>query len=46
MHFERSVATMKLFLAGASLLPTYGGPAYSVSRLAVALTEAGVQVGL
>ena len=37
---------MKLFLAGASLLPAYGGPAYSVSRLALALTEAGVQVGL
>ena len=37
---------MKLFLAGASLLPAYGGPAYSVSRLAVALTETGVQVGL
>jgi glycosyltransferase involved in cell wall biosynthesis len=37
---------MKLFLAGASLLPAYGGPAYSVSRLALALTAAGVQVGL
>jgi Glycosyl transferase 4-like domain len=37
---------MKLFLAGTSLLPAYGGPAYSVSRLAMALTEAGVQVGL
>jgi glycosyltransferase involved in cell wall biosynthesis len=37
---------MKLFLAGASLLSAYGGPAYSVSRLALALTEAGVQVGL
>lgn len=37
---------MKLFLAGTSLLPAYGGPAYSVSRLATALTEAGVEVGL
>jgi glycosyltransferase involved in cell wall biosynthesis len=37
---------VKLFLAGTSLLPAYGGPAYSVSRLALALTEAGVQVGL
>jgi hypothetical protein len=37
---------MKLFLASASLLPTYGGPAYSVSRLALALTEVGVEVGL
>lgn len=36
----------KLFLAGTSLLPAYGGPAYSVSRLAVALTEVGIQVGL
>lgn len=37
---------MKLFLAGTSLLQAYGGPAYSVSRLATALAEAGVQVGL
>jgi glycosyltransferase involved in cell wall biosynthesis len=37
---------VKLFLAGTSLHPAYGGPAYSVSRLAVALTDAGVQVGL
>ena len=37
---------MKLFLAGASLCPAYGGPAHSVSRLASALTEGGVQVGL
>ena len=37
---------MKVFLAGTSLRPAYGGPAYSVSRLATALTEAGVQVGL
>jgi glycosyltransferase involved in cell wall biosynthesis len=28
------------------LLPDYGGPAFSVSRLAVALAEAGVEVGL
>jgi glycosyltransferase involved in cell wall biosynthesis len=37
---------MKLFLACTSLHPAYGGPAYSVSRLATALTKAGVQVGL
>jgi glycosyltransferase involved in cell wall biosynthesis len=37
---------VKLFLAGTSLRPAYGGPAYSVSRLAVALAEVGVQVGL
>ncbi len=37
---------MKLFLAGTSLRPAYGGPAYSVSRLAMALTEVDVQVGL
>lgn len=37
---------MKVFLAGTSLKPEYGGPAYSVSRLATALTEAGVEVGL
>lgn len=37
---------MKLFIAGTSFYPAYGGPAYSVSRLAIALTEVGVQVGL
>lgn len=37
---------MKLFLAGTSLRAAYGGPAYSVSRLAMALAEAGVHVGL
>lgn len=37
---------MKVFLAGTSLLPTYGGPAFSVSRLAQALTELGIEVGL
>jgi len=37
---------MKVFLTGTSLLPSYGGPAFSVSRLAVALTEAGAEVGL
>ena len=37
---------MKIFLAGTSLLPDYGGPAFSVSRLAIALAEAGVEVGL
>ncbi len=40
------MAAVKLFLAGTSLLPAYGGPAYSVSRLAMALAEAGVHVGL
>jgi glycosyltransferase involved in cell wall biosynthesis len=37
---------VKIFLAGTSLLPSYGGPALSVSRLAVALAEAGAGVGL
>lgn len=37
---------MKVFLAGTSLISTYGGPAYSVSQLAVALARAGVQVGV
>jgi len=37
---------MKVFMAGTSLLPSYGGPAFSVSRLATALAEAGVEVGL
>ncbi|HEY1747720.1 MAG TPA: glycosyltransferase [Xanthobacteraceae bacterium] len=37
---------MKLFLTATSLLPSYGGPAFSVSRLALALADAGVEVGL
>jgi len=37
---------MKVLLAVKSLLPSYGGPAFSVSRLAVALADAGVRVGL
>lgn len=37
---------MKLFLAGASFDPSYGGPAYSVPRLGQALAALGVQVGL
>lgn len=37
---------MKVFLAGTNLDPAYGGPAYSVSRLAVALAQSGVEVGL
>jgi glycosyltransferase involved in cell wall biosynthesis len=37
---------MKILLAGASLLPDYGGPAFSVCRLAAALSDLGVDVGL
>lgn len=37
---------MKVFLASASFERTYGGPAYSVSRLARALAEGGADVGL
>ena len=37
---------MKIFLAATSLLPSYGGPAVSVTRLATALGDAGAQVGL
>jgi glycosyltransferase involved in cell wall biosynthesis len=37
---------VKVFLAGTSLLPDYGGPALSVARLATALTELGIKVGL
>ena len=37
---------MKVFLSATSLAPRYGGPAYSVSRLALALAGAGVKVGL
>ena len=37
---------MKVFLAATSLAPSYGGPAFSVSRLALALADSGAQVGL
>jgi hypothetical protein len=37
---------VKVFVAVKSLLPDYGGPAFSVSRLAIALAEAGAEVGL
>jgi glycosyltransferase involved in cell wall biosynthesis len=37
---------VKVLLTGTSLLPEYGGPAISVSRLAIALAEAGAEVGL
>ena len=37
---------MRVLLTGTSLLPDYGGPAFSVSRLAIALAEAGAEVGL
>ena len=37
---------MKVLLTSTSLLRDYGGPAFSVSRLAMALAEAGAQVGL
>jgi glycosyltransferase involved in cell wall biosynthesis len=37
---------VKIFLAVTSLLPDYGGPAFSVSRLAIALAQTGAEVGL
>jgi glycosyltransferase involved in cell wall biosynthesis len=37
---------VKIFLAATSLLPDYGGPAFSVSRLAAALADAGAEVAL
>lgn len=37
---------MKVLLTSTSLLPDYGGPAFSVSRLAIALADAGAHVGL
>jgi glycosyltransferase involved in cell wall biosynthesis len=37
---------VKVFLAGTSFRPEYGGPAYSVSRLSVALAGAGAEVAL
>lgn len=40
------VPPVKVFLSATSLLPSYGGPAYSVSQLAEALAAQGVCVGL
>jgi glycosyltransferase involved in cell wall biosynthesis len=37
---------VKVFLTATSLLPDYGGPAFSVSRLATGLADVGVDVGL
>ncbi len=37
---------MRVFLSGTSFLASYGGPAYSVPRLAMALGDAGADVGL
>jgi glycosyltransferase involved in cell wall biosynthesis len=42
----RRVRRVNVFLAGTSFLPDYGGPAFSVSRLATALSEAGATVGI
>ena len=37
---------VRVFIGATSLRPSYGGPAYSVSRLAMTLAEAGADVGL
>src|SRR6266851_5654630 len=37
---------MRVFLTTTSLHPSYGGPAYSVCRLATALSDRGIRVGL
>jgi glycosyltransferase involved in cell wall biosynthesis len=37
---------LKVLLTSTSLLADYGGPAFSVSRLAMALADAGMRVGL
>lgn len=39
-------SALKVFLAGTSFDPSYGGPAVSVSRLASAIAGKGVKVGL
>ena len=43
---EDSKPFLKVLLTSTSLLPDYGGPAFSVSRLAMALADAGAEVGL
>jgi len=37
---------VKVFLAATNLQPSYGGPAFSISRFALALTKAGAEVAL
>jgi glycosyltransferase involved in cell wall biosynthesis len=37
---------VKVLIVSTSVLPEYGGPAFSVSRLAIALAQAGANVGL
>lgn len=37
---------MKVFMVGTSFLPSYGGPARSITRLADSLVDSGVEVGL
>ena len=37
---------MKVLVSATSLRPDYGGPAFSISRLATALADVGVDVGL
>jgi glycosyltransferase involved in cell wall biosynthesis len=39
-------SSLKVLITSTSLLPDYGGPAFSVSRLAIALADAGAEVGL
>jgi glycosyltransferase involved in cell wall biosynthesis len=41
-----SKSYLRVLITSTSLLPDYGGPAFSVSRLAVALADAGAEVGL
>src|SRR5260370_7037823 len=43
---EGSKSNLKILLTSTSLLPDYGGPAFSVSRLAMALADTGTEVGL
>src|SRR5580700_6115149 len=43
---EDSKSYLKVLITSTSLLPDYGGPAFSVSRLAMALADAGAEVGL
>ena len=43
---HKSAGRLKIFLSVTSLDTRYGGPAYSVGRLAAALAESGVEVGL
>ncbi|MBT3070836.1 glycosyltransferase [Rhodomicrobium sp. Az07] len=46
IKIDRGEGALKVFLAGTSFHHSYGGPAFSVSRLSSALAGAGINIGV